>query len=163
MLGLKFLQAMLKPGLVGNPLASHEDEAVERHALAKNRHIFERLLENNEETAVHRVAVRQPPQIDPVCVDLMIRYQHQSFRKLQLQSSILHQLNLTSHTLISTDANVGWAPPFGKSSDNQSEVLLGECHVGVIIVLVDEIQWGSNNLGHNDDYAAAVEPPCHNK
>lgn len=161
--GLEFLQAMLEPWLVRLPLASHEDEAVKLHTLTKDWDILERFLKDNKKAAVHHVGVRKPPQIDPVCINLVVRYQNQALWKLCLQSPIFRQLNLVSHALVAADSNVSRTTPLGKSRNHQAKGLLGKCHVRVIFVFVDQIQGGTNDLGHDDDYTAAVEPCCHQK
>ena len=162
-LSLELLQAMLEPWLVRLPLASHEDEAVELHTLAKDWNILERFLENNKNAAVHHVGVRKPPQIDPVRIDLVIRDQDKAFWELCLQSPIFRQLNLAPHALVTADSNVSRTTPLGKSRNHQAKGFLCECHVRVIFMFVDQIQGGTNDLGHDDDYTATVEPRCHQK
>src|SRR5438270_14102585 len=72
---LEFPKSMLHANLVRNPVALHKDEAVEHHARTNKRNPFQPFLENDVYMPMQSTRVRDPPQIQPVCVDLIIRYQ----------------------------------------------------------------------------------------
>jgi len=77
-LALQLFQAMLKPWLIGQPFTSHEDKAVEHHALANNGNVLEGFLEDDEDMAMHPIRIRNPPQVEPVRVYLVVSDQHQA-------------------------------------------------------------------------------------
>lgn len=62
---------MVESLLVGGPFAGEEDEAIEHHAGAKDGDVFYGFLEDNVDVAVHGAGVGQPPEVDPVRVDLL--------------------------------------------------------------------------------------------
>jgi len=64
---------MLEALLVCRPLAREEDEPVEHHAPAKYWYVFERLLEDDVQVAVHRSGITCPPYVDPISVNLNVR------------------------------------------------------------------------------------------
>lgn len=63
MLALELLEAMLKPWLVSDPVARHEDKAIEQHPRPNDRNIFQRLLQYNVNVAMHSICVAYPPEI----------------------------------------------------------------------------------------------------
>lgn len=76
---------MLKPWLVRRPLASHEDKTVEHHARAHQWDILKRLFQDDEEAAMHLVGVCNPPKVNPVSVDLVVRDQNETLGEPGLQ------------------------------------------------------------------------------
>jgi hypothetical protein len=74
---VELLQAVVQALLVFGPFAGHEDEAVELHGGADDGDPFEALLEDDVDVAVggDGVCVCDPPQVQPVGVDLVVRQQ----------------------------------------------------------------------------------------
>jgi hypothetical protein len=56
--------------LVGGPFAGEEDETIEHHAGAKDGDVFDGFFEDDVEVAVEGGGVGDPPEVDPVGVDL---------------------------------------------------------------------------------------------
>lgn len=61
---------MCEARFVGFPFASEEDEAVELHAEAEDGDVFEGFFEDDVEVAVHAGGVGDPPEVEPVGVEL---------------------------------------------------------------------------------------------
>jgi len=158
---------MLEALLVRGPLAGQEDEAEEPHAPAEDWNVFERLLEDDVEVAVHGRAVCHPPEIDPVSVDLVgvsslfyrmwpgqpylvVRDEYQPFWKVAFEQAILLLPHLPSYALVSTDAHRDGRPPVRHGSDGHAKVLLGHGHPRVEEVLAIEVKRQADVLGDGD-------------
>lgn len=128
--------------LVLGPLASHENEAVELHSGTDNRHPFEALLEDDVDVAMHgrRVRVGDPPEVKPVSVDLVVGQKNDSIREIDTKRAISFLMQLTSNALVAAYADEGWTPPLGHGRNKKAEVLLGKGHVGVEVILGDEVE-----------------------
>jgi hypothetical protein len=66
----KLLESVLEAFLVGGPFAREEYEAVHHHAGTEDRDVFDGFFEDDVEVAVHLGSVGDPPEVDPVGVDL---------------------------------------------------------------------------------------------
>lgn len=135
---------MLKPWFVGRPLASHEDETVEHHASAHDRDILKRLFQNDEDAAMHLVGICNPPEIDPISVDLVVRDHDETLREPGLQQAIFRYMDLSTHASITTDPEKRRRAPLGDSTENQSKTLLCICHIRIVVIFVDQIQRGAD-------------------
>lgn len=62
---------MLKARSIRLPTAGKKDPGKEHHARAKNRNLFQRLFEHDEEMTVLTGSVSGPPEKDPVRVYLL--------------------------------------------------------------------------------------------
>lgn len=67
---VELLQAILDSGLVLCPVASHENEAKELHGRPNDRNPLQRLLQDDEDMAMHSSSVANPPHVEPVSVNL---------------------------------------------------------------------------------------------
>jgi hypothetical protein len=68
--GRQFAQSVAEAFFVRGPFAREENEAVEHHAGAEDGDVLYRFFEDDVEVAVHLRGVCDPPEIDPVGVDL---------------------------------------------------------------------------------------------
>lgn len=67
---IELLQAMLETGFIRGPLAGQKNEAEKLHAVADYRNVFQRFFEDDVEVAMHARSISNPPQVQPVGVDL---------------------------------------------------------------------------------------------
>lgn len=88
---------------------------------------------------MHYIGVCEPPEVNPIGVDLVVCDQDQTFRELGLQQSILRQLQLSLDTRVTADSAQSWSTPLCESCDDQSKALFRVGHVRVIIIFVDEV------------------------
>lgn len=163
MASLELLQPMLQPGLVTLPLAGHEDEPIEQHALPENGNVLERFLQDNIDVAMHSRRICNPPQIRPVCVDQVVRHEHEAVREHGPQPPIRREGQLSLDGLVSADPHQRWSPPLGDCCDEDAKALLGHGHVSVVIILADEVERRPDQLRGHDNDAAPVEPCCQEK
>lgn len=77
---LESFQAVVNARFVYAEFARHEDEAVEHHSWAYDRNLPQRILEHDVDCAMHFAGVGDPPQVEPLGVDLVVGYQDESFR-----------------------------------------------------------------------------------
>lgn len=70
MAGGQLSQPVLKTVFICRPFAREEDESVEHHAPAYDWYVFQRLFEDYVDVAMHRGRVGDPPEVDPIGVDL---------------------------------------------------------------------------------------------
>lgn len=61
---------LLEVGLILLPFSRKKDEVVKLAAPSDDRNIFQRFLENDIDVAMHIIGVRDPPQVQPVGVQL---------------------------------------------------------------------------------------------
>jgi hypothetical protein len=128
--------------LVFGPFAGHEDEAIELHRGADDGDPFEAFLEDDVDVAVGRdgVCVCNPPQVEPVGVNLVVRQQDDAVWEVDAEGAVCLLMKLAGNTLITTNADESRTPPLGHCRDEQAEVLLGQGHVGVKVILGEEIE-----------------------
>lgn len=131
---LELVQAVGQTGLVDRHLARHEDEAVEHHAGANDGDVLERLFQNDVQVTVHLrlVGVANPPQVEPVGVNLMIGNHDHAVGEVELDAAVWRRSDLAGERGIATDAYGCWAPYFGHGDDQEAERLLGQGHVGIV-------------------------------
>ena len=86
--GFELLEAVAEARLVFDPVAGHEDEAVEHHAGADDGDILEGFFEDDVDVTVHVVCVCYPPQVEPVRVQLVVRDHDQPLGKSGLQAAV---------------------------------------------------------------------------
>jgi len=71
MTGIQFAESVLEARFVFRPFAGQEYEAVEHHSLAENGDVFDGFFEDDVEVAVEVGGVGYPPEVEPVCVNLV--------------------------------------------------------------------------------------------
>lgn len=89
------------------------------------------------------VCVCGPPQVQPVSVDLMIGQENNAIREIDTERTVRLLLKLTSDALVTTNSNKGWTPPLSHRGHKKAKVLLGERHVGVEVILGEEVERSS--------------------
>lgn len=141
---------MLQARPIFDPVPGHEDEAVEHHARANDGDVLEGFLENDEDVAMHAGGVGDPPEIEPVAVKLVVCYHHHSLREPGFQSAVFALQQLTADGGMAAYSDYGRGEPLGYGDDEDAERLLGEGHVGVVVVFVDDIQRAAEGLGRVD-------------
>lgn len=66
--------------------------------------------------------------------------------EVALQASIAVQLHLVCDIMLSTDTDRGWAEPLGDAIDHEPKILLCPCHVSIVVVLIDKVDWRNDQL-----------------
>ena len=136
---LELREAVLEAGLVRDPFARHEDEAVEHHARAEDGDVFEVLAEDDVDVAVHAGGVRDPPLVQPVGVDLVVGDEDEAFGEGGLEAACGGDLEEVGHVVVPADADGRRAEPIGHRGQDNAEGLLCQRHVGVVVVFVDPV------------------------
>jgi hypothetical protein len=125
--------------------------------------------------AVHAGSVGDPPEVDPVGVDLytlafvlisriififracwthlMVRHLHHSLRKVAFQSPIFCLPQLSPHTRVSTDPHLNRGPPVCHGHVDYAEVLFRHGHPCIEEILAIEVERRANELGDGDTEA----------
>lgn len=85
---------------------------------------------------------------------LVIRDHDDALGKVKLDKPVGHLPDLPGDRLVSADAYRRGTPPLGHGDHEQGEGLLGEGHVGVVQLAVDEVEGRADQLGDED----AVQP-----
>jgi hypothetical protein len=173
--GLELPQAMSHAGLVDGHFAGHEDEAVEHHAGPHYGDVLERLLEDDVERAMHlgRIRIADPPEIEPVSVDLqgmmsanassaakqhsthlVVGNHDDALGEREFHQAVVRLANLVRHRGVAADPDGGWPPPLGHGGDEQAKRLLCERHVGIVELAVDPVEGSTDELGPVDAEAA---------
>ena len=137
--GAELGETVLEAGFVADPFAGHEDEAVEHHALAEDGDVFEVLAEHDVDVAVHARGVGDPPLVEPVGVDLVVGDEDEAFGEGGFEETGSGDLKKGGHVVVPADADGGGAKPVGDCGQDDAEGLLGQRHVGVVVVLVDPV------------------------
>jgi hypothetical protein len=106
---------------------------------------------------VHLVGVCDPPEVHPVGVQLVIRHEHKAVREVTFERAVVHLVELTFHALVAAHAYDGWGPPLGDGGDENGKGLLCPCHVAIVELWVDQLQWGSDELRGGDGQDAGHE------
>lgn len=144
---------MLHARPVLDPIPSQEDEAIEHHPGPDHGDVLERFFEDDEDMTVHERRIGNPPKVQPVAVQLMIRNHDQSLRKSRLESAILRLHQLPADGGVAADPDDGWGEPLCHGHDEETKPLLGHGHVGVVVVFADDIERRAEDLGSVDDTA----------
>lgn len=103
------------------------------------------------------IGVADPPQIQPVGIDLMICNHDDAVGKVELDTAVLGAPDLASNGVVATDAYGGGAPDFGHGDDEETKGFFCQSHVGVVEFAVDPIQGRADELRDVDGYAAGDE------
>ena len=147
---LQVVQCSLHAKSISLPFSAEENEVVELSSPAKDGQVLERFLEDDVDAAVHLVGVCDPPEVHPVGVQLVIRHEHEAVREVTFEGSVVHLVELTLHALVAAHADDGRSPPLGDGGDENGKGLLCPRHVAIVKLWVDELQWGSDELGGGD-------------
>src|SRR5436190_19822437 len=108
--------------------------------------------------SMHLCRVRNPPQVQPIRVNLVIRNQDEALWKACFQPSILCEPQLSPNAFVSANTNWSRSIPLRHRGYRNTKRLLGLHHVGVEIVSVDEVERGTHKLRSKDANTTAVKP-----
>lgn len=103
------------------------------------------------------IGIADPPQIQPVGIDLMICNHDDTVRKVELDTAVRSAPDLASNGVVTTDAYGGGTPDFGHGDDEETKGFLCQSHVGVVEFAVDPIQGRADELRDVDGDAARDE------
>ena len=133
---VELLHMFRQTRLVLFPIPLQEDELSELHSPPNDRNILQRFLENNIDAAMHASSIAYPPQIQPVCIDLVIRHENHSIWKVTDEATIAGLDELTTHRGIAAHSDLGGSPPLGHGHHEEAPRLFGECDPGIVPILI---------------------------
>lgn len=80
----------------------------------------------------------------------MVGNEDHAIRKIALQPSILGLSELSAYTLVAAHAHDGGTPPLRHGRNEQTKVLLGNSHPGIVPVFVVKIERRAEKLADVD-------------
>ena len=83
----------------------------------------------------------------------MVRNQHHSLRKVELQPAVLGLLQLPTHTLVPADSYLHGGPPVGHGHGHYTKMLLRHGHPGVEEISAVKVQGCAYALRDSDTAA----------
>jgi len=116
-----------------------KDEVVELHSLSNNPKFAESGLEDDEDDVMALVDESNPPDVQPVGVDLVVSDKDGALREGSDELSI-HKLEGTCQALIITDLNVGWAPNLSDDGEKDTKHTFEVCLISIIPFLVNGLE-----------------------
>jgi hypothetical protein len=133
-------KCLLESALVLLPISGQEDEVVELCTPADDWDIPEGLFQDDVDESVHVVSVCDPPEIQPVRVELVISHQDHAIREIALQTPVLLLDELANHARVSADSDDGRRPPLGQTGDQDGEAFFRVGHVPFVELRVNQLQ-----------------------
>ena len=76
----------------------------------------------------------------------MICNQNHTIGEIAFDSSVWCLSYLILDAIVTGDVDFARGPPLGHGHDEKGHALLGKCHVSVIVILFDQIQWCTDVL-----------------
>jgi hypothetical protein len=137
---------LLKSPLIFLPVPRQEDEVIKLSAPTDDGDISERFFQDDVDEAMHTVCICDPPQIQPVSVQLMVSHENHAVSEVALQTSILPLCHLANHTGVAAHSDNSWRPPLSETRDKNREALLGVCHVAIVELRINELKRRAQEL-----------------
>ena len=104
------------------------------------------------------VGIGDPPEVQPIGIDLMIRHHYCPLPEVYLQQPAFGALvQSASYALVPGDAHDGRTPPLRHRRHEQAEILFRERHPRVVVVVGEEVEGRAEQLGEVDEEAGAEE------
>ena len=76
----------------------------------------------------------------------MIGHHDKPMGKVAPETPIIHLIQLVLHTLVSSNSDSSGRPPLSHGRGKDSKRLFGPCHVSIVELRVNELQWSTNEL-----------------
>lgn len=95
---------------------------------------------------MHLVAISNPPEIQPISIQLMVGHQDQPMREIAFQSAIRHLVELALHTIVTTNPDGRGRPVLCDGDHEESKRLLGPSHILIVEFAIDHLQRSANDL-----------------
>ena len=89
--------------------------------------------------SVHSTSICNPPEVEPVGIELVIRNHDHSFRKVSQQSAVATKLKLACDAVVATDPYRSGTEPSSQGRNEYTILLLCQGHPGIVVVPIYEI------------------------
>jgi hypothetical protein len=76
----------------------------------------------------------------------MVGHHDKPVGKVASKTPITHLIQLALHTLVSSNSDSGRRPPLSHGRSKDSKRFFSPCHVSIIELRVNELQWSTNEL-----------------
>lgn len=143
---IQFLQMFCQSWLIHLPVSFEEYKLRELHSPTQDRNFLQRLLQDNIHVAVQSCSISHPPEVQPICVDLMVRNQDEPFRKSAEQIAIRGLMQLSANALMAAHSDDRRCPALGHGHHKQSPRLFRESYPSVIPIFINEGEWSAESL-----------------